>query len=287
VAGTRVYGPFLDWIAGTSRRPLAAFAYDWRRDNRESAARFVEFLEELSAAHGGRSLQVVAHSMGGLISLAALHARPALFRGLLFAGVPFGTGVGFLPDMHQGVRTGLNSSLLSVAAHFSFVSPYCFFPTDPSRSELQSADGRAIEHDWYDPEHWEREGFSVFHPRSGVRPSAGHRLHLRRALQAARGFRRNLQGREDLSYPPVAVLRSSVHPTIAGLVRGGPESVRNWDSVSVPALPGDGRVRATDSLPPPECPCQLFETAREHGELLSDLPVVGRALAWLEAQATA
>ena len=48
--------------------------------------------------------------------------------------------------------------------------------------------------------------------------------------------------------------------------------------------PGDGRVRASCSLPPPECPHRLFETQREHGELLDDFEVVATALDWLDRQ---
>src|SRR5512146_237342 len=42
-----IYGPFLDW-AESSGRPFYPFAYDWRRDNLETVAKFLEFLEKVS-----------------------------------------------------------------------------------------------------------------------------------------------------------------------------------------------------------------------------------------------
>lgn len=40
--------------------------------------------------------------MGGLITMVALNKRPELFQSVLFAGVPFMPGVGFLEDLHAG-----------------------------------------------------------------------------------------------------------------------------------------------------------------------------------------
>ena len=44
---------------------VSTFAYDWRRDNNESADRFIAYLEQIKRRHGGRAAQVVAHSNGG------------------------------------------------------------------------------------------------------------------------------------------------------------------------------------------------------------------------------
>ena len=44
---------------------VSAFAYDWRRDNNESADCFIAYLEQIKQRHGGRAAQVVAHSNGG------------------------------------------------------------------------------------------------------------------------------------------------------------------------------------------------------------------------------
>jgi alpha-beta hydrolase superfamily lysophospholipase len=41
------------------------FCYDWRRDNNESADRFICYLEQIKQRHAGRPPQVIAHSNGG------------------------------------------------------------------------------------------------------------------------------------------------------------------------------------------------------------------------------
>jgi hypothetical protein len=46
---------------------LLVFSYDWRKDNRESAAELHEFLCANSASIGPRPVIFVAHSMGGLV----------------------------------------------------------------------------------------------------------------------------------------------------------------------------------------------------------------------------
>ena len=72
VAWHDVYAPFLKW-AGPSGRAFHPFAYDWRRGILETTGAFTSFLDKVSSESGGARIQVVAHSMGGLITFAALH----------------------------------------------------------------------------------------------------------------------------------------------------------------------------------------------------------------------
>jgi len=132
VLGEKVYGPFLD-KAGKLDRPFYPFAYDWRRDNLETLARFIAFLEDVSEKNKGAKIQVVAHSMGGLITRAALAQRPDLFQSVIFAGVAFGGGIGFLPDMHAGAPVGRNKTILSPEVFFTFPSVYTLFQETSSR----------------------------------------------------------------------------------------------------------------------------------------------------------
>ena len=76
------------------------FGYDWRLSLHLSSANLLAQLEQLkaeSAARGegdgkGVGSTVIAHSMGGLVTLHALaRARdPTVFKGIIFCGVPFG-----------------------------------------------------------------------------------------------------------------------------------------------------------------------------------------------------
>jgi len=82
------------------------FCYDWRRSCCEStvdprlldpgslfltiiplaAVKFAAYLRWISAKHDGAKVQVVAHSMGGLISTVTMNLYPELFHSLLVAG---------------------------------------------------------------------------------------------------------------------------------------------------------------------------------------------------------
>lgn len=279
VAWIEVYSAFLKWAE--SERKLYSFCYDWRRDNIESMNQLIAFVENIHKAHENRKPQIVAHSMGGLISLAALHQRPELFHSILFAGVPFGPSINFVWDMHLGVSFGLNRNLLSEAVHFSFVSPYVFFPDDPEVSLLLDIHGNAILHDWYCASDWEKAELSVFHPQSLTKVKDIHRLHLQNALLQANSFRQKMKGIKGFPYPPIAVLRGTTQQTCRNLIQNGPAAKRGWDCQSGQQEPGDGRVPARCALPPKEIQFQLFETPSDHTTMLSDIPQVSTALEFL------
>jgi len=156
-----VYAPFLNW-ASASGRVFCPFAYDWRRDNQENTGEFVKFLEKVSGETGQTRVQVAAHSMGGLITFAVLNRRPDLFHSVLFAGVPFGSSISFLEDMHSGTSNGFNKRILNPQVLFTFVSPYTLFPADPKESGLADAHGNRIMHDWFSVDDWSRQKLGIF-----------------------------------------------------------------------------------------------------------------------------
>lgn len=104
----------------------------------------------------------MAHSMGGLITFVALNRRPDLFESVLFAGIPFGSSISFLEDMHSGAANGLNKSILSPDVYFTFASPFTFFPANPKESRLVETNGTPIEHDWYSADDWARRKLGIF-----------------------------------------------------------------------------------------------------------------------------
>lgn len=282
VAWHDIYAPFLDW-AEASGRAFYPFAYDWRRDNLESVRNFVAFLKTISGLHGGVKVQVAAHSMGGLISFVALNRSPDLFHSVLFAGVPFSPGISFLEDMHAGTATGLNKRILSPQVLFTFVSRYSFFPWETPESALVEQTGDSIPHDWYSADDWERQKLGIFAMTDAVQVTEQHRTHLRMALRRASEFRRLLVSKEEKSfqYPPVAVLASDRHPTLATVVRDGPRAVRGWDFHTAAKKPGDNRVEFPRAMPPEGVPYTVHKTAREHGYLLNDTRQVAAILAQL------
>ncbi|MFT4615491.1 MAG: pimeloyl-ACP methyl ester carboxylesterase [Bacteroidia bacterium] len=57
-------------VATQGARHFYRFIYDWRRDNASTAAQLDAFVEQIRADHGdpGLKVDIVAHSMGGLVS---------------------------------------------------------------------------------------------------------------------------------------------------------------------------------------------------------------------------
>ena len=275
-----IYAPFLYW-ASASRRVFRPFAYDWRRDNLETADKFVEYLEKISRENGGSRVQVVAHSMGGLITFLALNRRPDLFHSVLFAGVPFGASISFLEDMHAGTSTGLNSRILSPQVLFTFASPYTLLPTDPKESGLVGANGEHIVHDWFSADDWARQKLGIFAASGSNVVTAAQQEHLGKALDRARAFRKSLICEESVSYPPIAVLAGDALPTLMTAKRDGPLAVKGWDFVSEPKKSGDNRVAFETAVPPLGVPYSIFKSSRSHEDLLNDTSQVAMILSHL------
>jgi pimeloyl-ACP methyl ester carboxylesterase len=93
------------------------FGYDWRRDNRETAAELERYLAAVAAEHKVPRVDLVAHSMGGLVVSACL-ARPssrASLRRVILVGSPLlGAGEAFRSLSQEGGPGGsiIGSGLL-------------------------------------------------------------------------------------------------------------------------------------------------------------------------------
>jgi pimeloyl-ACP methyl ester carboxylesterase len=74
-----VYGTFLRYLESL-KRPTYTFAYDWRRDLNETVEKFQTFIREVHQKHN-RKVQIVAHSMGGLITLASVNTHNGVLVG--------------------------------------------------------------------------------------------------------------------------------------------------------------------------------------------------------------
>jgi len=97
--GEDVYGSWIKTMRSLKRLTVIEFVYDWRRSLFEAVDSLIQTLEA-TKKRTGKKVQVVAHSMGGLVTHVAMSRRPDLFHSVLFAGVPFEPGVGFIEDIH-------------------------------------------------------------------------------------------------------------------------------------------------------------------------------------------
>jgi hypothetical protein len=80
---------------------------------------------------------------------------------VVFAGVPFGQGVGFLKDIHVGESVGLNSKILGPDVLFSCPSIFTFFPPS-SLQRIVDSDKNEIFMDFFDADCWQKQELSVF-----------------------------------------------------------------------------------------------------------------------------
>jgi pimeloyl-ACP methyl ester carboxylesterase len=266
-----VYQPWLQTLE-RSGRPWYAFAYDWRRDNGESAERLADFVTDLRKKHGGRPVQMVAHSNGGLVTLAALHdGLPGIER-ILFAGVPFAGGVGFLEDMHLGTKTGLNGRVLAPPVLATFSSVYAFYPL--KEAALTDEQGALLGIDLLDPGSWKTYRLGIY-GRGEVPPEFD--AFLGEALSRAKSFRQRLLATRK-KYPPIDVLVGVGRPTLTAIARKAGATPIEWDVAGGRRADGDGRVCAAHALPPDGIPFTRYETTREHAEVLAD-PIAAELLA--------
>jgi pimeloyl-ACP methyl ester carboxylesterase len=266
-----VYAPWLRRAAALGR-PFYGFAYDWRRDNLETLDALRRCVAAIRARHGAGQVEVVAHSLGGLIAWALVNERPQWFAHALFAGVPFRGGIGFLADMHRGVPTGLNGRITSPRMWFSCPSVYAFYPSD--RSDCIEARGQPLALDFYDAASWVRQGLGIFASPAQATPE--HVAFLRRALQQAARFRALLQPRAA-RWPRITNVIAGSTPTLGIAIKQGPRSVRGWDLDSAPRECGDGRVCLRNAKLPGGVPGTEVEVDRGHSGLL-DSPEIAERL---------
>lgn len=286
--GQDVYAPWADFATNIKDRPLHIFSYDWRRDNNESSARFEEYLDQLSREYGGKKIQVVAHSMGGMITLSVMNRRPELFDRVVFTGTPFRGGIGYLDNMYSGTPIGINNSLLGPEVLFSHASVYSFYPAGQAFENtdiVQDETGAPLALNFYDPAVWQANGFGPFAPAStDWRGNAEERLKfLSAVLKQGRLFRTAMLPKFAADkYPPVLVVGSKSHGTLAFTRRkpvsssAGPKTeakdpnIPEWDFANTTREAGDGTVRYRDMLPPEPIRHDVVLSKYSHSYLLND-----------------
>lgn len=145
VACVPIYQSLIDQLAqwGFAESPgggrsgrLVCWPYDWRVDVRSSAAKLARDLDQLASA--GAEVTLLAHSLGGLVSRAALELDQADGVGwragvrlLVTMGTPHrGAPVALVHALGQQGMLGLAASdIRTLAANPSFPSTYQLIPT--------------------------------------------------------------------------------------------------------------------------------------------------------------
>lgn len=258
-----VYGPFLDWASHSSGRRFHAFSWDWRRSMYEAVDKLLAYLQDL-----GEPCQVVGHSMGGLVTYAAMLTAfsrggtdllKRLFHSALFVGTPFLPGNCLLEDSVPGSST--YNRYLSSEAHFSFTSMYFIY--DLKDGELG------------DPDFWAKYRVGFLGTQAGA-PTEQQMDHLRHAVGLGKRFQSFMRtARLPEGHPPVSVLVGDKHTTKVSTDLRNPDWANN-----VTCEVGDGRVTLASgtAIPTGTKVAGVFKSDKVHHELMNDIPVMCRAI---------
>ena len=261
--GEDIYGPWLDALARLER-PVYLFAYDWRRDNLETLDKLEAFVAGVRERHG-KPVELIGHSMGGMLAMASLARGSTAITKLVVVGSPLRGGIGFMPDLHDGVSVGLSGSLLAPEVIATFPSVYSFFPSSPG------ADVDLPTLDFFDPGAWPIAKLGPY--KEGRNPPLEFGAFFTTALGRAKEFRRLVELEPETSVP-ITVVAGNGQPTITAMRHHG----STWDFAGTERTPGDGRV-PVDRAQPRRLRHDLITTRAEHAALLNDPLVIDALLA--------
>jgi hypothetical protein len=270
LGGEKVYAPFLKNMHPFGAR-FFPFAYDWRRDNNESAELLELFIKKILIQTHSKKVQAVAHSMGGLLLYSVMLKHPEWFQNVTFAGVPFSGGIGFLPDLHQGLATGLNSEILSPEVLETFPSVFTLFQS-AKYFDIVDENGKGIDINFYKPEDWRNHHLGPF---AGSRnPGEKFFAFFKTTLKRALVFRKSLEVSEiqalEMNKIDITVVLSEKFPTLLNVIKNGPENSLGYDFKTAEKVPGDGRVPASRAKLPSTIKYQVYQSNFSHAHLLDD-----------------
>jgi pimeloyl-ACP methyl ester carboxylesterase len=285
------YRTFMEF--GRDRLPgFVPFSYDWRRDIRESAGQLCARIEQLVAEGGGRrKVNIVAHSMGGLVTMhcllhggAQVGGRPwagaEQVKRVVILGTPFTGGPGIFDDLLVGTETMRNRALLAPEALFTFTAAFQLLP--PRSDFFVDAEGRPVELDAFDPAVWLKQGWGPFADPE-LRESEAYRAQLARMLDAHRELTEALAPKPGLPQAPfeMLVVVGKGRPTVSGMrVVDG-----KLDLEHPPRADGDGAVLASRALPVLPIPFRSLDSSAEHVALTSDSEVLQAVERFLRGEA--
>jgi len=273
-ASVDAYGACLRHFPG-----LVPFGYDWRQDVRRSAGELRARIEQLVAEGGGeREINIVAHSMGGLVTLyCLLHGGEGggpwsgakHVRRVAIVGTPFNGSAAAFDDLLLGTQTVRNRGLLTSDTLFTFPAVFQLLP--PRGDFLVDASGAPVKWDAFNPAVWREKGWGPFRDAS-LREDESYRSQLERMLQAHRELDEALRPTSPPPPPPfeTLVVVGSGQPTPSGFQeKNGTLDVEhplNGD--------GDGSVVSSRALPLLPMAYRRVDSKSEHVALMSDKKVL-------------
>jgi pimeloyl-ACP methyl ester carboxylesterase len=162
-----------------NKRHLYVFTYDWRQDNVVSAKKLYEYIERIKYDYANPNLKVdiVAHSMGGLVSRYYLRYGDVdvlndnefdvnlkgakNIRKVVLLGTPNLGSVGAVESFITGMQIGLRKIPTEVLV--TMPSVYQLFPHS-IHNWLLNIRGETLDRDVFDKNIWESFQWSIFDP---------------------------------------------------------------------------------------------------------------------------
>ncbi|TDR19321.1 esterase/lipase family protein [Marinicella litoralis] len=162
-------------------RNLYVFNYDWRQDNVHNAQVLAHYIDQVLIKHPGHTqVDVVAHSMGGLILryyqrfgdkdvLTELnqikngnpYSKASVIRHAVFLGTPQLGTVKSVKRLQQGFDFNLRN--IPVEVQITMPSVYQLLP-HPDSQPVVNVDGNPMELNLYNVDFWQQNQWSIFNP---------------------------------------------------------------------------------------------------------------------------
>lgn len=294
IVDASIYDGWLRRILNENQYDFYVFSYDWRKNNLETRKQLQRFLIEVSSAYSQKPI-LIGHSMGGMLSFSVVNENPDLVSRVVYVGVPFRGGIGYMRDLHEGTPTGLNSTIQSPCRVARYESVYGFFPrlnTWDTKDVTLDTKGSPITVDFFQAESWKEQNFG-FHSHTCQPDEIPNPLEFQRILDNAKKFRASLDPSKKLKQfsPPSLVVSAQNRPTLRAIQMTqdstGSGSLKKWELDLAPKVSGDGRVSHENSLPPKGFPYKLIFTEYEHSVMLNDAKLQDEILDFLQASLSA
>lgn len=262
------YARWMQW-AKDALPGFIVWAYDWRLDLRESGAALCSFIEGLGP---NKRVRIVAHSMGGLVTLQCLRKGPAAVKEavkkVVFVGTPFKGGPGQWDDLHLGTKTSSNTRLLEAEALLTMPAAWQLLPPVPDIFFDESGEKKDLPA--YDAATWLEGKWGVF-KEPALAGNAAYRRQLEERLEAHRALWAGF-GDEEGPAPPWEAM---------AVIGKGRKTVSGWtvkpdgsfDFEKPLRGDGDGAVLSERAHPPRPIKVTVVESTDEHTAMLRQAEV--------------
>lgn len=285
-----IYGPWLESMSSQEDIDFYVFSYDWRKKNLDTREQLILFLEEVAQKYKKKPI-LIGHSMGGMLSFSSVNVKPNLVAKVVYVGVPFRGGIGYMKDLHVGNPTGFNAKIQGPCMIAKYETVYGFFPrlnTWDSKDVVLDSNGKTIDLDLYEANTWKENqlGFYANDCKTEEIPSE---MELQTILDNSRIFRESLTPSKSLLQAkiPTMVVHGKNLPvrkamTLISSESGIDSKSKLWDLEIAPKDLGDGSVSFANSQPPLGIIYKSILTENEHSVMLNDPSIQEQILEFIK-----